>query len=214
MSSAGARPACRIRSAPMACSRVGIGLYCALTPVFFWLASRLYRPAARHADRLLREHSASCNSSSSSASCWCRPRSWAPRCRFSSRAWCGARADIARTVGMLYAVNTFGAVVGVALAGYVLLPAFGNRTVLWAAAASNVAIGLVAIRYGARSRRPAQELRAPAAARRRRAGPRRRLRASSVPAGWRRPGSSRSRWPSRAPSPWSTRSRGHGRSPS
>src|SRR5262245_27755501 len=32
-----------------------------------------------------------------------------------------------RKVGTLYSVNTFGAVCGVVLAGYVLLPAFGNR---------------------------------------------------------------------------------------
>ena len=34
---------------------------------------------------------------------------------------------IARTVGMLYSVNTFGAVLGVVAAGYWLLPALGNR---------------------------------------------------------------------------------------
>ncbi len=50
-----------------------------------------------------------------------------------------------RSVGMLYAANTFGAVVGVATAGYVLLPAVGNlRTVLLAVAA-NLVIGIVAV---------------------------------------------------------------------
>ena len=43
--------------------------------------------------------------------------------------------------GALYAVNTFGAVVGVVLAGYVLLPALGNRPTLAIAAATNIAVG-------------------------------------------------------------------------
>src|SRR5262249_40548346 len=50
-------------------------------------------------------------------------------------------------VGRLYAVNTFGAVTGVGLAGYGLLPALGNRSTLWIAAAANVTVGLLALAY-------------------------------------------------------------------
>jgi spermidine synthase len=67
---------------------------------------------------------------------------------------------MARSAGLLYAINTFGAVLGVALAGYSLLPWLGNRATLTTAAAANVAVGLVALLYsvGARavSRPPAR----------------------------------------------------------
>jgi spermidine synthase len=52
-----------------------------------------------------------------------------------------------RLVGALYAINTFGAVFGVAVAGYGLLPAAGNRITLWAAAAVNVLLGVVVLAH-------------------------------------------------------------------
>ena len=60
---------------------------------------------------------------------------------------------LGRTIGALYAINTFGAVAGVALAGYVVLPAIGNRWSLAVAAAANLAVGALAIAYA--RRRPA-----------------------------------------------------------
>jgi len=54
-----------------------------------------------------------------------------------------------RRVALLYAVNTIGAVVGVLLAGFVLLERYGNRRTLWIAAALNLVIGLVAWKWGA-----------------------------------------------------------------
>jgi len=54
---------------------------------------------------------------------------------------------LGRTVGALYAINTFGAVAGVAVAGYFLLPAVGNRWSLAAAAAANLVVGGLAIGY-------------------------------------------------------------------
>jgi spermidine synthase len=54
----------------------------------------------------------------------------------------------ARLVGTLYAVNTLGAAIGTALAGYMLLPALGNRTTLALTAAVNVAVGALAVWYG------------------------------------------------------------------
>jgi spermidine synthase len=55
-----------------------------------------------------------------------------------------------RRVGTLYAVNTFGAVLGVALAGYVLLPALGNRLTTGLAVAGNLAVGVLALRLARR----------------------------------------------------------------
>jgi spermidine synthase len=54
---------------------------------------------------------------------------------------------LGRTIGLLYAINTFGAVAGVALAGYLMLPAIGNRWSLLVAAAANLAVGALAIGY-------------------------------------------------------------------
>jgi spermidine synthase len=59
---------------------------------------------------------------------------------------------LARPVGLLYAINTFGAVLGVALAGYSLLPGLGNRATLMVASAANVAIGVAAFLSRLRAR--------------------------------------------------------------
>ena len=50
-----------------------------------------------------------------------------------------------RRVALLYAVNTIGAVVGVLIAGFVLLERYGNRRTLWMAAALNLVVGLIAL---------------------------------------------------------------------
>jgi spermidine synthase len=63
----------------------------------------------------------------------------------------GARRD----VGALYAINTFGAVLGVALAGYVLLPALGNRATSMLAASGNIVAGIIALAYSRRVSRRA-----------------------------------------------------------
>jgi spermidine synthase len=49
-----------------------------------------------------------------------------------------------RRVALLYAANTCGAVLGVLLAGFVLLERYGNRRTLWLAAAANLAVGVIA----------------------------------------------------------------------
>lgn len=64
-----------------------------------------------------------------------------------SQALVRSKASLGRTVATLYAVNTFGAVVGVAAAGYGLLPAVGNRITITTAAGANVAVGLLALLY-------------------------------------------------------------------
>jgi spermidine synthase len=126
---------------------IGVGVYCALTPFFFWLASRLY----------LRLHG---TLTSSYETFSLVQFALVLLVLLVPTALMGATlpvlvqglvrrdAEISRTVGTLYAVNTFGAVVGVALAGYVLLPEWGNRTVLWGTAVANVVIGGLAIAYG------------------------------------------------------------------
>jgi spermidine synthase len=50
-----------------------------------------------------------------------------------------------RRVGILYAVNTFGAVVGTFLAGFELLPWLGMRSTLLIAAALNIGLGLAVV---------------------------------------------------------------------
>src|SRR6266446_784156 len=64
-----------------------------------------------------------------------------------SQALAGPESRVGRLVGGLYAVNTGGAVLGAAMAGYVLLPWLGNRATIETAAALNLAVGAVALIY-------------------------------------------------------------------
>jgi len=50
-------------------------------------------------------------------------------------------------VGLLYAINTFGAVAGTFIAGFVAIPGFGSQLTLWVTAATNLTIGLAAIGF-------------------------------------------------------------------
>jgi spermidine synthase len=59
------------------------------------------------------------------------------------------------SVGALYAVNTFGAVLGVVSAGYGLLPAIGNRGTVAIAVGANLAVGVLAVAYSRHRRRAA-----------------------------------------------------------
>ncbi|MBI5582338.1 MAG: fused MFS/spermidine synthase [Deltaproteobacteria bacterium] len=58
------------------------------------------------------------------------------------------------TIGRLYALNTFGAVCGTALSGFVLLPALGVRQTLWIAVVVNLLVALLILsflpRFGSR----------------------------------------------------------------
>lgn len=60
------------------------------------------------------------------------------------------RESTGRRVGTLYAVNTFGAVVGAALAGFELLPLLGMRATLLIAAALNAWLGLAVVALSGR----------------------------------------------------------------
>lgn len=70
-----------------------------------------------------------------------------------SQALARGGASAGRTIGGLYAANTFGAVLGVAMAGYALLPALGNRLTIAVGVAANLAVGIVALLYGAKPHR-------------------------------------------------------------
>jgi spermidine synthase len=50
-------------------------------------------------------------------------------------------------VGLLYAINTFGAVAGTFIAGFVAIPGIGSQLTLWVTAAANLTIGLVAFGF-------------------------------------------------------------------
>ncbi len=66
----------------------------------------------------------------------------------------GAEADddVARhSTGLLYGVNTLGAVAGCALSTFFMLEAFGTRVTLWIATAVNLAVAAVAQYIGARA---------------------------------------------------------------
>ncbi len=62
---------------------------------------------------------------------------------------------IGMSVGTLYAINTFGAVVGTAAAGFFLIAAFGSRATLLTAAVINLVIGLFSLLLS-RGREPAE----------------------------------------------------------
>ena len=55
---------------------------------------------------------------------------------------------LGRDMGWLYAVNTSGAVLGAALAGFVLLPSLGQPATLYLAASINLAVALGAVLLG------------------------------------------------------------------
>ena len=116
---------------------IGIGVYCALLPVLLWLASVVY----------LRAHGAlglSYDAFSLFQFLLVFLLLLVPTTLMGgtlpilSQALVTQDRGLGAKVGALYAVNTFGAVVGVALAGYVLLPAIGNRLTIAVAATANV----------------------------------------------------------------------------
>jgi spermidine synthase len=57
----------------------------------------------------------------------------------------------ANAIARIYTWNLAGAIIGAILAGFVLLPQFGVRATIWIAAATNLAIGLVAFVVDAKS---------------------------------------------------------------
>src|SRR5688500_233129 len=66
------------------------------------------------------------------------------------RAALGARDDGGRAIGLLYAINTLGAVVGTLAAGFYLIGEIGIQASIGVAAALNLAAGLAALLVGQR----------------------------------------------------------------
>src|SRR2546421_8951406 len=62
-----------------------------------------------------------------------------------TRAFTVDRADLQHSLGLLYGLNTLGAVVGTALAGFFLIEYVGVRASLWATATINLALGGIAL---------------------------------------------------------------------
>jgi spermidine synthase len=71
---------------------------------------------------------------------------------FLSRAVISREDEVGRGAGALYASNTVGAVVGCALAGFLLIPNFGLTATSLSAAALNTSVGLFALVAGLRMR--------------------------------------------------------------
>src|SRR6266478_5297697 len=71
--------------------------------------------------------------------------------------------SVGRELGLLYALNTAGAVGGSLLAGFVLVRAAGVHPTLWLAAAANFAVGAIALALTARSPAAVPEIEQPAA---------------------------------------------------
>ena len=53
--------------------------------------------------------------------------------------------DAARWVGILYGINTLGAVLGTLATGFYLIPTLGLTATTWSAAGMNIGIGLIAL---------------------------------------------------------------------
>ncbi len=73
--------------------------------------------------------------------------------------------SVGARVGVLYALNTFGAVLGTALAGYGMLPTFGMQGTVYLAATLNIGLGVLALVYDlhARMLAPSERTGAPTA---------------------------------------------------
>jgi spermidine synthase len=67
-------------------------------------------------------------------------------------------ARIGGNIGTLYSINTFGAVLGSFLTGFVLLEAIGVSNSVWLAAAGGIAIGAAAVAVGRKQQEPEPRL--------------------------------------------------------
>lgn len=65
-----------------------------------------------------------------------------------------SKGTLGRTVGTLYALNSFGAVLGAAGTGFILLPLMGKIDTNWVAVATNILLGISAIALGWKERMP------------------------------------------------------------
>jgi spermidine synthase len=133
---------------------IGIGVYCALIPVLLWLTSYIY--LGLHRALSLSYDAFSIIQFLLIFSLLLMPTTlMGGTLPILSQALGKQETGLGRKVGALYATNTFGAVLGVVLAGYFLRPALGNRTTVAVAALANITVGVLAITYS-RSQRPSE----------------------------------------------------------
>jgi len=138
---------------------IGIGAYCALMPGLLWLAAGAY--LGLHRMLGLSPTAFGLVQFAIVFSLLLVPTTlMGGTLPVLSQALARSETGLGRTIGALYAVNTLGALVGVALAGYVVIPALGNRISIAVAAMANLAVGCAALAY-ARGRRGATVVRAP-----------------------------------------------------
>ncbi|MBN2357869.1 MAG: fused MFS/spermidine synthase, partial [Deltaproteobacteria bacterium] len=129
---------------------IAVGLYCLLVPLLFHLAPAWYLALTRIAGDSFAWQTA-CRVAVSIALLI------APTCGMGATlplltqamAQRGVSAGVA--VARLYGLNTVGAFVGCASAGFVLLPALGLSHTTWIAAAGNIGVGAAAVAFGRRS---------------------------------------------------------------
>src|SRR5262249_55637796 len=125
---------------------IGIGLYCALIPTFLKFASSLYL-------EIQRTLSFSYGAFSVVQFLLIFVLLLVPTTMMGgtlpvlSQALVRREVELGRTISALYAVNTLGAVAGVALAAYVRLAGWGNRATTTTAAIGNLVVGVLAIAY-------------------------------------------------------------------
>jgi spermidine synthase len=130
---------------------IGIGLYCALIPLLLWVAASVYLALHRTFDF-------SYDAFSFLQFLLVFVLLLVPTTMMGgtlpvlSQALARDQEGLARRVGLLYSTNTFGAVLGVVLGGYVLLPAFGTRATIAIAVAGNLVVGALAIVWSRRRR--------------------------------------------------------------
>ncbi len=125
---------------------VGIGLYCAAIPLLFWLASLAYLGLHRALDLSFGAFT-TVQFGLIFAALLVPTTLMGGTLPVLSQALARDDAALGRTISFLYGVNTLGAVAGTVAAGYVVLPALGNRLTVGLAAAANVAVGGLAIAY-------------------------------------------------------------------
>jgi len=118
----------------------GVGLYCLLTPLIFQIIGQLY--VATHS--LLPYRLANVVHIILIASALALPTSFmGATLPVLSRYLIRNQQQTGKDVGILYAVNTFGAVSGVLIAGYLLPTVIGIKATIYMAATVNITISLV-----------------------------------------------------------------------
>jgi len=119
---------------------IGIGLFCLAVPVLLPLVETLYRGLARTLGLSFLAFSLA--QFALVLALLLPPTTlMGATLPILSRLFVTDAQTLGRRVGFLYSLNTLGAVVGTALAGYVLLPALGMRATLTLAAAVNLVVG-------------------------------------------------------------------------